>query len=367
MNKMLRRFDPPWLMSTYIFNMSDMVLLHENIDLFWNLSFKNLRSYFCIRSQRPQQSDRIVVNDFDSILRDMGDVDRGLYIPSRWPLPEPARIQLECIPVSKVLLIFKTPDHAIRTGKCHWGIQDFAFRYVELLYPFWHKVHFKMKYLYTVIALVWILGIGLNAADMIPTSKVTHFVTNVQDMKIDRFYLIIFMHSKISVWQLWQLLSFQIVNDVCLINHFWPSDEMKKAFGILVIFFQLFIPFIILVFCYGNIAWMLSRRINTDMTDTNVDNNGLSSECQSPTQASSSGKRKQLADVHKDKFQLARRNTIKTLLIVGCCFIGCWSQNQVLYLMFNLGYNLDWNSGYYHFTVLMVFVKLHCQSIYLPC
>ena len=132
---------------------------------------------------------------------------------------------------------------------------------------------------------------------------------------------------------------------------------MKKAFGILVIFFQLFIPFIILVFCYGNITWMLSRRINTDMTDTNVDNNGVSSECQSPTHVSSSGKRKQLADVHKDKFQLARRNTIKTLLIVDCCFIVCWSQNQVLYLMFNLGYNLDWNSGYYHFTVLMVFVN----------
>ena len=64
-----------------------------------------------------------------------------------------------------------------------------------------------------------------------------------------------------------------------------------------------------------------------------------------------------LADVHRDKFQLARRNTIKTLLIVGCCFIVCWSQNQVLYLMFNLGYDLDWNSKYYHFTVLMVFVN----------
>ena len=172
----------------------------------------------------------------------------------------------------------------------------------------------------------------------------------------------ILLHRNISVWQ---LRVFQIVDGVCFINQFWPSDKMKKAFGIVVIFFQLFIPFIILVFCYGNIAWMLSRRINTDMTDTNVGNNSVSSKCEPPKHVSGLGKRKQLADVHKDKFQLARRNTIKTLLIVGCCFIVCWSQNQVLYLMFNLGYDLDWNSKYYHFNGFDGICQLHCQSIYL--
>ena len=38
----------------------------------------------------------------------------------------------------------------------------------------------------------------------------------------------------------------------------------------------------------------------------------------------------QATDTGKVKFQLARRNTIKTLLIVGLCFIICWSQNQVI-------------------------------------
>ena len=65
----------------------------------------------------------------------------------------------------------------------------------------------------------------------------------------------------------------------------------------------------------------------------------------------------QLANAHKDKFQLARRNTIKTLLIVGCCFIICWTQNQVIYFMFNIGYPVDWNSAYFQFTVLMVFLN----------
>ena len=48
----------------------------------------------------------------------------------------------------------------------------FFFRYLELVYPIWHKVYFKMRYLYTAIALCWTLGIGLEAAYVIPISKV---------------------------------------------------------------------------------------------------------------------------------------------------------------------------------------------------
>ena len=59
----------------------------------------------------------------------------------------------------------------------------------------------------------------------------------------------------------------------------------------------------------------------------------------------------------KDKFKLARKNTIITLLIVGLCFIICWSQNQIEYLMYNLGYHIDFNSNYHNFTVLMVFIN----------
>ena len=59
----------------------------------------------------------------------------------------------------------------------------------------------------------------------------------------------------------------------------------------------------------------------------------------------------------RDKFLLARKNTIKTFLLVGVCFIICWSNNQVYYLMYNLGYDVNWNGIYYQFTVLMVFLN----------
>ena len=59
----------------------------------------------------------------------------------------------------------------------------------------------------------------------------------------------------------------------------------------------------------------------------------------------------QVKDTGKDKFQLARRNTIKTLLIVGLCFIICWSQNQTIYFMHNCGYEVNFNSTYNQITV----------------
>ena len=134
---------------------------------------------------------------------------------------------------------------------------------------------------------------------------------------------------------------FQIVDGKCKIVYSWPNDVTNAAVGILIISVLFIIPFIILVYCYVGILWMLSKRISTEISDSRV----LNCKVESVT------------DLQKDKFQLARRNTVKTLLIVGCCFIICWSQNQIIYLMFNFGYELDLNSTYLHVTILMVFVN----------
>ena len=48
----------------------------------------------------------------------------------------------------------------------------FYHRYLELIFPIWHKTHFKMTYLYSAMAMCWIFGIGYNLAYVIPTSKV---------------------------------------------------------------------------------------------------------------------------------------------------------------------------------------------------
>ena len=55
----------------------------------------------------------------------------------------------------------------------HPCTQIFLNRYLELVYPLWHKVHFKMRYLYMALAFSWLFGTGLNAAYMIPTGRVS--------------------------------------------------------------------------------------------------------------------------------------------------------------------------------------------------
>ena len=132
----------------------------------------------------------------------------------------------------------------------------------------------------------------------------------------------------------------------CLIYHSWPNETLKTVWGIIIIFIQFFVPFFILIFCYGKIARMLSKRIKKDFQDINKQNSH-----------SEDNNRNQMNSAHNDKFQLARRNTIKTLLIVGCLFIICWSQDQILYFMYNCGYPVDWNSPYYHIIGLMVFLN----------
>ena len=104
----------------------------------------------------------------------------------------------------------------------------------------------------------------------------------------------------------------------------------------------------VLIICYGNIIWVLTKRINTDLMKnaSKMDNSTYTNETMS-----------QVADTGRDKFQLARRNTIKTLLIVACCFIICWSQNQTIFFMYNCGYDLNFNSTYFNFTILMFFIN----------
>ena len=128
------------------------------------------------------------------------------------------------------------------------------------------------------------------------------------------------------------LIPFQIDPETgkCMRSGFWPSDQLNNIIGTIVVVTQFLLPLLILLYCYGRILQVLTKRI-----DSKFNNGGAQS----------------------DTFQLARTNTIKTLLIVALCFVICWSNNQVYYLMFHLGYDLDWNGTYYKFTVLMVFVN----------
>ena len=136
----------------------------------------------------------------------------------------------------------------------------------------------------------------------------------------------------------------------------WPNDTVKTVFGFCLITIQFLIPLMVLIICYGKIALVLTRRINKDLMKIECAvNKSEHRSISDPVDNAEIVRR--TTDPGKEKFQLARRNTIKTLLIVGICFIICWSQNQVQYLMFNCGFKLDFSSTYHQFTIIMVFLN----------
>ena len=96
-----------------------------------------------------------------------------------------------------------------------------------------------------------------------------------------------------------------------------------------MVIIEFLIPLLIMIFCYGRIIWTLTRRL-----DSNLDKKGTNTN---------------------DTFQMARKNTIKTFLLVAVCFVICWSSNHVFYFMYNLGYDTDFNTTFYKVSLILAF------------
>ena len=123
---------------------------------------------------------------------------------------------------------------------------------------------------------------------------------------------------------------FQIVGENCYLLSFYPSPTFQSVFSIFVVSVEFFIPVMILIYYYGRILWIIKARIGSKMGSE---------------------------DSQTAKFKLARNNVIKTLFIVVFFIFICYLGIEVLFICYNLGYKVDWNSGYYKFTVIMVFLN----------
>ena len=110
----------------------------------------------------------------------------------------------------------------------------------------------------------------------------------------------------------------------CLLYQ-WPSRNVARTVGVTTVAVAYFIPLITFFITYGHIIIKLRMRVN-------------------PENASSSMSR-------------ARKNVIKTTVMITLAFIVCVTLNQVYFLLFNLGFGLDLKSESYHSSVLMVFIN----------
>lgn len=175
-------------------------------------------------------------------------------------------------------------------------------RYLAVVHAIWHKMHFGKRKIWISIALAWVTGVGYNAAYMIPTARLVN-------------------------------------GGSCTVYSVYPSVTVQRFNGVLTICVQFFIPLVVLIYCYTRMALVLRSRVQPKPdSERGASANG------------SSGK-----NVMSNNMSRARRNIIKTLAVVSFCFVVCWIWNQIFFLMYNLGYDADFTSTFYHFTVVAVF------------
>ena len=174
-------------------------------------------------------------------------------------------------------------------------------RYFAIVRPLRHSRTFTRPRIYVSFALAWLVGLGFNAAYMIPSSEMQ--------------------------------------GEECTVFTVWPSETWQKTTGIIIVVLQYFVPLVLIVYAYGRIAYTLKKA------------------GQSHHRNEAGGKRQESSASanREDRLNRARKNVIKTLALVGVAFVFCWSWNQIYYIMYYLGFEVDFNSTFYHFTVVAVF------------
>ena len=117
----------------------------------------------------------------------------------------------------------------------------------------------------------------------------------------------------------------------CTVFTVWPNPTLQKACGVMAVVVSYIVPLSCNTFANIRMAVVLKNQ-------TDINNVGMAS------------------DIWKKKMVNAQRNVVKMLLLVFASFVLCWTPNQVYFLLYNLGYSgVDFNSGFYHFTVIAVF------------
>ena len=179
-------------------------------------------------------------------------------------------------------------------------------RYLAIVHPIVHKVKFTRDKVYVGIFISWFVGIMYNI--------------------------------------LWEVPSSDIIDGSCLAFAVWPNDATQRFVGVVTFITQYFFPITMMTFCYSRMVYALRQKVSpADHHDGNKTGGG---------EGGGGG-----AGAGSASTERARRNLMKTLIIVCACFVACWTCNEVFLLMYTLGYPTDFTGWFYHFTVVAVFTN----------
>jgi len=108
------------------------------------------------------------------------------------------------------------------------------------------------------------------------------------------------------------------------------SENFKMFIGSLAFFVLYLILLLLLMFCYTSIAVVINRKTKVPLTSA-------------------------ANQEREEKYERIRRNTIVTQVLVSLCFLVTWSWNSIFFFYHNLGYSVDFESDFYHFSVAAIF------------
>ncbi|XP_072178657.1 galanin receptor 2a-like [Diadema setosum] len=148
------------------------------------------------------------------------------------------------------------------------------------------------------------------------------------------------------------------------------SDRALIALGVISFFVQYLFPLLVMIFVYVRLVMSLRNRVaHFNAPGIALRMSGCGSHAQSdkdytraplgqnalPLNVAAGGRGAVRIPNYRDR---ARKNIVKTLLIVSVTFAVCWTPNQIMYLNFNLGGYLDFESGFYYFSVILAFCNM---------
>ena len=164
-------------------------------------------------------------------------------------------------------------------------------RYLLVVHPITHRLHFKRWHLYIVVSIVWVMPFFYNLPDTVLTTDLY------------------------SGW--------------CMFNEKMSSNE-TRVYTFIYFIGTFVLPLVILIYCYSHmlaVLWRQAKRINPggNATAGDKDKKGGLSVNISRTQ----------------------RNLTKTMVIVSVAFVLCLLPYQVYYIIYS-GFGLGWNPTIYY-------------------
>ncbi len=178
-------------------------------------------------------------------------------------------------------------------------------RYIAIVHPFRYQPLFETHVNIAILASVWLLAIGYKSAD---------------------------------------LARYDYHNGTCIFKEIPWKTEM----GLIVFAVEYLLPLLIMVFAYVSIILILKKSANR-LADVSQ----AMTSVRAATTAASAPSTNKDNNTLGGELKKAKKNTLKTLLVVFAAFVICWTPNQIIFLLFNFGYPVDYSSVIYIVTVCM--------------